>query len=66
MARLMSGLRVRLSRASPGFTLPETLVGVAIMILATAFIGGAIFQTLGTQRGWSDEVVGSLLLRTPA
>ena len=66
MARLMRGLRAQLSGASPGFTLPEALVGVTVTILATAFIGGAIFQALGTQRGWSEEVVATRELRNAA
>ena len=66
MAHPLNGLRARLSSSSAGFTLPETLVGLTITVLATAFIGGAIFQALGTQRGWSDEVVATRELRNAA
>ena len=56
-------LRALISGSSPGFTLPEVLVSVSIMAIAVGVVGGAIFQALGIERHWTDDVTATKELR---
>jgi len=63
---MISSLRsilVRIAGSSRGFSLPELLVSIAIMSLALGLIGGGIFQALGIERFWSDNVIATKELR---
>ncbi len=64
---MMDWLKLRLKRlisgSSAGFTLVETLVSVAILSMGIGLIGGGIFQVLGLERHWTDDVVATKELR---
>ncbi|MEE9248456.1 MAG: prepilin-type N-terminal cleavage/methylation domain-containing protein [Dehalococcoidia bacterium] len=63
----MRWLRSRLKRLlrgrSPGFTLVEVVVSVGILSLAMGLVVGGLFQALGIQRFWFDDVVATKDLR---
>ena len=63
MRWMNSRLSTLLAGSSPGFTLAEMLVGMSIMAVGIGLIGGGIFQALGVERYWFDDVVATKELR---
>ena len=63
----MRWLRSRLGRPlggrSSGFTLVEVVVSVGILSLAMGLVVGGLFQALGIQRFWFEDVVATKDLR---
>lgn len=54
--RRAAALKGHLTSAS-GFTLLEALIAVAVLSLALGFVGSSLFQALGIQRTWREDVV---------
>jgi len=60
---LKAKLKALLGGSSPGFTLAEVLVTVGLMGIIMSLMGGALFQALGIQRWWQDDVIATKELR---
>ncbi len=57
------GFLHRLSSSTRGFTLMEVAIATALLSLGISLVGTAVFQVLGAQGNWQDEVVATKDLR---